>query len=235
MKHILFDLDGTLLPMDQDSFTKFYLSRLSKFLLEKGFAIEPETFFKAMLKGVGAMSMNDGIQTNEEIFWQAFLSMIPVEREKLEPVLLEFYQTVFNETKVVASPTPLSRMVIDAAKEKGLNLYLATNPLFPQVATYNRINWAGLSPEDFIEVTTFENYHYAKPNPRYFQEILDKFHLDPKDCLMVGNDFVDDMAVAALGIDVYIITDFMDNEDKATIQPAYRGSMEDFLHFIQSL
>ena len=33
---------------------------------------------------------------------------------------------------------------LKAAKRKGLEVYLATNPVFPRCATMNRIRWAGL-------------------------------------------------------------------------------------------
>ena len=37
IKTILFDLDGTLLPMDQDAFTKAYFKSLSEYLLPFGY------------------------------------------------------------------------------------------------------------------------------------------------------------------------------------------------------
>ena len=48
----------------------------------------------------------------------------------------------------------------------------ATNPLFPKVATMNRLRWAGFDPEDFALFTTYEHYHYCKPNPAYYTEVL---------------------------------------------------------------
>ena len=44
-----------------------------------------------------------------------------------------------------------------AVKELGLRAVLATNPIFPAVATRSRIRWAGLEPEDFELCTTYEN------------------------------------------------------------------------------
>ena len=79
-------------------------------------------------------------------------------------------------------------MVIKEAKKKGIEVYLATNPIFPRCATMNRIDWAGLDPEDFKIITTYEDHVYCKPNPEYFLQILEQFELDPSECLMVGND-----------------------------------------------
>lgn len=58
-------------------------------------------------------------------------------------------------------------------KAKGYPLVLATNPLFPRMATLERVAWAGLDPADFVLITTFENCRFTKPNPGYFLEILE--------------------------------------------------------------
>ena len=52
------------------------------------------------------------------------------------------------------------------------------------VATY----WAGLKPEDFELYTTYENTGYCKPNPKYYQDILERLDLTAQECMMVGND-----------------------------------------------
>jgi FMN phosphatase YigB (HAD superfamily) len=58
IKYILFDLDGTLLPMDQNVFVHDYFSRLARHIAPIGYP--PETLFQNLWKGVGAMVMNDG-------------------------------------------------------------------------------------------------------------------------------------------------------------------------------
>ena len=70
MKTILFDLDGTLLPMNQKLFTERYLYGLAAFVAPYGF--EPEEVISSVWKGTGAMVQNDGTMTNEERFWQVF-------------------------------------------------------------------------------------------------------------------------------------------------------------------
>ena len=63
----LFDLDGTLLPMDQDEFTKAYFDGLSKNLAPYGY--EPKRLVGGVRHGTKAMVKNDGTQTNEQVFW----------------------------------------------------------------------------------------------------------------------------------------------------------------------
>ena len=77
---------------------------------------------------------------------------------------------------------------------------LATNPLFPPTATQSRIRWAGLTPEDFEFITTYDNSSFCKPNPDYYREILGKLNLNAGECLMVGNDVGEDMIARTLGM-----------------------------------
>ena len=51
---------------------------------------------------------------------------------------------------------------------------VATNPIFPRKAILHRLSWAGLAPEQvpFALITDYERFHFAKPNPAFFAEIL---------------------------------------------------------------
>ena len=170
MKAVLFDLDGTLLPMDQDEFVKAYFGLLAKRLAPLGY--EPGKLQKVFWAGVGAMVKNDGSCTNEEAFWKVFLAAYGEDALKDKPYIDEFYKNEFNKVQAVCGYAISAKAVIEQVKEKGYVCILATNPLFPHTATENRIRWAGLQPEDFVLYTTYENCHYCKPNPKYYEEIL---------------------------------------------------------------
>ena len=55
---ILFDLDGTLLPMDQDEFVRAYFKLLAKKLAGHGY--DPQALLGNIWKGVEAMVKNTG-------------------------------------------------------------------------------------------------------------------------------------------------------------------------------
>ena len=69
VKAILFDLDGTLLPMDNDEFTKAYFYLLSENAKEWGYT-DRDMLIKAVWGGVKYMYMNDGKVTNDKVFWK---------------------------------------------------------------------------------------------------------------------------------------------------------------------
>ena len=118
-------------------------------------------------------------------------------------------------------------------KEKGIGRILATNPLFPRIATESRVRWAGLDPADFDWITTYENASYCKPNPDYYREILGRMGLDPKDCIMVGNDAVEDVAAAELGMEVFLVTDCLINKDNRDLSGYPQGSLTDFVTYLE--
>ena len=235
IKHILFDLDGTLLPMVQDEFVSYYMPLLAKAYIANGVPVEPKPFMEAVWKGYYAMVKNDGSCTNEEAFWKAMEGKLPVDGEKSAKIALEFYGNEFNRASVTTSPTPLANQIVKTAKRKGIQVYLATNPVFPRCATMNRIRWAGLQAEDFRIITTYEDQCYCKPNVEYFRGILEQFQLDPAECLMVGNDVEEDLAIRALGVKTFLLTDTVENKKGLEYETDYAGAMGELLAFVDSL
>ena len=67
---VLFDLDGTLLPMDNDAFTKGYFKLLAGRMAPHGY--EPRQLVDAIWAGTAAMVKNDGSRSNEQAFWARF-------------------------------------------------------------------------------------------------------------------------------------------------------------------
>ena len=222
---VLFDLDGTLLPMDQEIFVKAYLGGLCKKLAPLGY--EPRALSAAIWKGTEAMVKNDGNRLNEEVFWETFCGLMGENARKDEPVFEEFYRKEFQQVAQVCGRNPTAKELIDRLKAKNLRLVLATNPLFPAIATHSRVRWAGLQPEDFDYITTYENSAFCKPNPHYYREILDKLGLKPEECLMVGNDPVEDVAAAKLGLPVFLLTHSLIKREGVDVTKLPHGGFEE--------
>jgi len=230
---VLFDLDGTLLPMDQDVFVKYYFGLLAKHLAPYGY--ESEALIKAIWQGTAEMVKNNGKITNEEVFWNHFTSLFGENARKDEPHFDAFYREKFDQVAVSCGKIEKAAEVIALCKEKGLRTALATNPIFPAVATQKRIAWAGLSPSDFELITTYENSHSCKPNPAYYQEILKKLDVKAENCLMVGNDVREDMVAETLGMKVFLLTDCIINKDGIDISRYPNGGYDELIEFIRNL
>lgn len=138
LKAVFFDLDGTLLPLNEDEFSHAYFKLLAEHMEPYGY-------------------------TKDEI--------------------------------------------INEIKSLSLKVMLTTNPIFPFVATKERMGFIGLKPEDFDYVTTYENSKYTKPNPLYFKEVMDLFNLKSDEVILFGNNTKEDGdAARALGIKCYLVT-----------------------------
>ena len=232
-KAILFDLDGTLLPMDQEVFVRDYLGRMAAFLAPHGY--DPQSLIKAVWAGTGAMVKNDGKALNEDVFWYVFNSILGRDAKQDLALFEEFYRTEFQKAKDSCGFNPAAVEAIRQIKDMGYRLILATNPLFPAIATHSRVKWAGLNPEDFERITTYENSRFCKPNPDYYREILGKIGLDGSQCLMVGNDVGADMVAGTLGMKTFLLTDCLINKAGEDIAKYPNGSVPELLHYIRSL
>ena len=231
LKAVLFDLDGTLLPMDQDVFTHGYFNLLCRKLAGHGY--DPDQLVKAVWKGTGAMVKNDGSCSNEEVFWRCFSSIYGEDALRDIPLFNAFYANEFQQAKALCGFNPKAKEVVELSKSLGLRVALATNPLFPAVATESRIRWAGLEPEDFEFYTTYENIGYCKPNPAYYVEILRRMALDASECLMVGNDVGEDMVAETLGMKVFLLTDCLINKGDVDIVRWPNGGFDDLMAYLR--
>jgi HAD superfamily hydrolase (TIGR01509 family) len=190
---ILFDLDGTLLPIEFDTFFADYFRRVCRFYgSATGRDLGPAFKSSAQL-----MFVNDGTRRNADVFWSAVEEQVGISRTELE----EWYR-LFIEREGAAMgegivPDPAADRVVKAWKARGATIVLATNSVFPRLLLDLRARWAGLAVEDFDLVTCFETMGFCKPRPEYYREIAQRLGVDPAACLMVGNDVGMDLVPAA--------------------------------------
>lgn len=228
---ILFDLDGTLLPMDQDQFLNAYLGKLAEKMVPYGY--DPDQLVKTIWKGTGVMVMNDGNMTNEDAFWKFFTSVYGEEKMDDLAIFEDFYHNEFQSVAASCGYDPRANEAVQEIKNTGFRVALATNPLFPAIATHSRTKWAGMNPEDFDLITTYENSRFCKPNLKYYQDVLDTLGVKAEECVMVGNDVGEDMVAEKLGMKVFLLTDHLINKKDEDIDLYPHGSFPELLEFIR--
>ncbi|AVM70557.1 HAD family hydrolase [Lachnospiraceae bacterium oral taxon 500] len=219
--------------MDQDRFTEAYFKMLTKKLLPHGY--EPKKLIDSIWVGTAAMVRNTGQQTNEEAFWKKFTELNGEQVLADKSLFEEFYQKDFQQVKDFCGYNPKAAQMVAALKQRGFRLALATNPIFPAVATESRIGWAGLAPEDFEWYTTYENSSYCKPNPDYYRALLEKLKVQPEECLMVGNDASEDAAALKVGMSFFLLTDCLINKENKDISEYPQGDFDKLLEFVNEL
>ena len=233
IKAIFFDLDGTLLPLEQDYFVRQYFKGISTYAAEHG--IDAKVFVDATLAGTHDMMKNDGTRTNTEVFWDKFFSIVGGDRSHIIGILDGYYFDGFKLLKEFTNENPLARAMIEAARGNGRKVVLATNPVFPMQAQIERLSWIGLNESDFDHITSHENSRFCKPNPKYYLEICEEIGVAPENCLMIGNDESDDMKGASMaGLECFLITDCRIVSNNF-VWTGERGSFEQALRMVERI
>ena len=231
---VLFDLDGTLIDLDQDEFIRLYFVVLLDKLAALGY--EREFMLSAVETAIRATKANDGTCTNEVRFWQSLGDAVGGLTDTLREAILSFYRDDFGAIlERTCTAYPRSCEILDAVRAKGLRIVLATNPLFPAECTHARIRIGGMSPDDFEYITAYENSSHCKPNPAYFTELLAKLGISPDECVMVGNDTKDDFSAHALGIPVFVLTDGLINQGGIDLNDYPHGSVDELIAYVNTI
>ncbi|GAB6086598.1 HAD family hydrolase [Alkaliphilus crotonatoxidans] len=229
---ILFDLDGTLLPLEMEEFLKHYFDALEN---RFGAYFPKGQLTKLVWASTKYMVQNiDSNKTNEEAFFEDFFTRTHHKQEEIYPIFNDFYLNDFIKVKKAVGQNEKMIEAVKVLKKKGYTLIVATNPIFPYEAVRQRIAWAGLMEEDFTLITSFEKMHFCKPQLNYYKEILEKIERLPQECMMVGNDLQEDMVAKGLGMKTYLIENHkigQSNEDNID----YMGNYDDFYEFALAL
>jgi len=227
---ILFDLDGTLLPVDTDKMIDEYFISLTKKLSN---LFEPDFLFKSLYSASMDMINNlDPDKTNQQVFFESFLKKINYPEDKLIEIFNEFYLNDYKKLGKNVKSNDFVKRSLDILIKKGYDLILATNPVFPEIAVLERLRWIGIDKSYFSYITTYENMHFCKPYIQYYEEIINKLGKDPKKCYMVGNDIDEDLTAQKLGLKTFLIEDYIINRKSKEIVSTRRGSFEDFYNFV---
>ena len=202
IKFLLLDLDGTLIHFNLDEFIYRYLSLIRKFFSNYSWANQVGSW---ILAGTDLMLKNQGPDSNQAVFLKYFSEKSGLSRDEIWENFLRFYELDFDRLQTITEQDKSAIGFLEKALTKDVQLVLATQPVFPEIAIRKRLAWAGLSHVPFCLITDIEKMSAAKPSARYFEEVLDFINARASDCLMIGNDPVADMSAAKTGINTFYI------------------------------
>lgn len=233
-KLIMSDLDNTLLPIyTQDEFVQIWFRDISKVF--RAYGLDPVKAASGVNQGIRAMLYNDGSRKNIEVFYDEVEKICGYTREQIEPPTLEYYTTTFENVYDITLPNPFAVRIAELMREKAKYAVIATMPVFTIEAVAMRMGWVGLKPEMFDHITTAHTSSYCKPNPQYFQEILDRFGTKPEEALMIGNDVREDMyPCKELGVDTFLVTNHIITHG-LPFDDFRQGRYEDLVAFLKQL
>jgi FMN phosphatase YigB (HAD superfamily) len=234
---LLFDLDNTLLDNDLGKFLPAYFERLAPYFAD---AVEPPQLVNAVIAATRAMLANtDPARLLLSIFHAHFDPVIGWDTATIQTRFDRFYRESYPALRSVTAPRPTARCVLEWAFASGYQVAIATSPLFPVAAIRERLRWAGLNDFPFTLISGIEKFHFAKPHPEYFAEILAYLGRRPDEVLVIGNDWADDiLAAAALGLSQYWIAPpgsaIPESAPKTPAQPLGIGDLDMFLTYARA-
>lgn len=229
---VLFDLDGTLLPIDMEDFMRSYFDAVAKSFHG---TLEPVGLLKNIMKATDCMVQNtEGTKTNQRVFEEEFKRLMGCDIVPLMDRFETFYKTDFKKIREIVKNQPICAKVVKTVKEKGYQAVLATNPLFPRIAIEERLKWAGIERDNFNLITVFEEMHFCKPQIEYYLEVMERIGRVPENCLMVGNDVEEDMIAGKLGMKTFLVDVHLIQRSKKLPPVDYKGGYEELLDFVQN-
>jgi HAD superfamily hydrolase (TIGR01549 family) len=198
--YIFVDYDGTLVKNSEEKFMKTYFSILSrkvKLPIEKIFNLVMDSIYEIT-------KIEDPSKNLFERFLESISKKTGKSKDYWYNIFLDFYKNEFDELRKIIK---VNKKLTNFIKNSNYKFIFASNPLFPEIAVKKRIDFANLSPENFFYIATMENSHYAKPNPKFFAEILEKIGVAADKCLMIG-DTENDKASEKVGIKFINVNNF---------------------------
>lgn len=225
---VFFDLDDTLLSTNMDRFLPGYFKLLGNALDHLG---SQESITRQIQFAVQKMSANtDPSKTLKEVFDQHFYAPLGTTEEDCRGILNTFYREKFSHLQHITQTKPEAVELVDWCQSKGMSMVIATNPLFPRTATHQRIQWAGLDPEKFAFFTTYEDFHFTKPNLTYYAEVFGQLGWLEGTAAMVGDSLtLDLLPMQTMGFESFWINP--NNQD--SYQPS--GSISDVKPWLNNL
>ncbi len=207
LRAVLFDLDGTLLDIDLESFLRDYFSLLGPALSALSKDLTPEAALAGVLEGTSAMSRPHPGHTNAEVFEQTFerLTGVVLSEPEAGAAIERFYRETFPALGAQCRPRSGAASAVNAARSAGFATAVATNPIFPEVAILERLSWTELPAEHFVAITTYEKMYACKPSASYFRQVAEMTGFAAHECLMVGDDPILDMSAADAGMKTFYV------------------------------
>ena len=244
IKAVLLDLDNTMILFDETQFYLSYMERVVPFFAD---LVPDDQFRDRLLRGIRGLIKNNGEVSNRELFLNLFCDGDSASvRQAVWDRFMRFYEEEYEKVPVEAVASKSLDRVLDQLKTWGIELVVATNPLFPEIAQEKRMAWIDLDQERFRLITHLENMAYVKPRGEYYRQISDMIGRRPEECIMVGNDTVNDMVAGSVGMATYLTTEAGSIDYSAvakgrkvrlgqTHQADYSGALIDLLPVVDQL
>jgi len=221
LRAVLFDLDNTLVRFSERRFFDIYLPLVSAAFSD---IMPPEVFVTKLLQSTHALIDNDGGMSNADFFMSAFAEGYEDRRDEIWDRFMDFYESdEYDRLRSLMTVPRGSRDVFAYLRRKGVKIAIASNPIWPLKAQLKRLSWAGLADQRFDLVANMENMSRCKPHIEFYREVCAKIEEGPEACIMVGNDPVNDMVGATIGMKTFLVIDESGSDSGLELSRRFRS------------
>jgi FMN phosphatase YigB (HAD superfamily) len=201
VKHLLCDLDGTLIYSGDFRINLAFLGRtLPTLKKHQGW----KAALKALKESQSILKIPSSLETNYERMVKVFQKHFKLDQNQAIDAMRSSMDDIFPKLKNHFGEIKGAAKFIEWA-HPNYSLTLATNPVWSIELVKLRMRWGGINPDYFQSITTADRMHACKPAPEYYREILAQEKFNAADCLLIGNERVMDLPATRVGIAVFLI------------------------------
>ncbi len=204
-QNIIFDLYGTLIDIRTDEYSRDFWRRAVQIFAMGGASYTPgelnASYQKYVRRAVRRQRLRHPVYKHVDVdLLRVFEKLYADKGIEADEMMLRDTARRFREDS-----TSLIRLydgvpeLLQGLRDAGKSIYLLSNA--QESFTIPEMDELGILPYfDGIVISSEEGV--CKPQRQFFEKLLERYELDPKDCLMVGNDKNSDMQGAkSAGID----------------------------------
>lgn len=207
-KNYIFDLYGTLVDIRTNENKDYLWDKMTEMFGFYGAFYEKKELKKKYFSYIKeSEKAHDGEECPEIDLAQVFFRLFEEKGVVVDDATIAAFMKMFRviSTKFVRLYDGVMDF-LEELKKKGKKIYLLSNA--QSNFTRPELSYLGLEPYfDGILISSEEGC--KKPGKRFFQTVIDRYHLDPKESIMIGNDSIADIQGAYdAGLDsLYIHTE----------------------------
>lgn len=219
IRALLLDLDGTLLDLDGNDFLDDYCEAVAEWMTP---LVTPARFLDLLMAAaIPTVVTEHPGRSNREVLWQALADALEIPRDRLESRFQTFMASDLTKIFPGGGPRPGAHRLITEARRLGLKIAVATMPIYPRKVVDERLRRAGLDQLPWDAVAT-QDMQSVKPHPTYFLELARTLQTDARYCLMVGDDYFQDIPARNTGMHTFYVGPQM-----VGLDPGPKGSLDD--------
>lgn len=197
---VLFDLDGTLLEIDGEGFLDAYVDALVNWWRPADAATFRHWIMAASVPIFGRHPES----TNGAVFRSHLAGLLGLPPAEVARRLERFHRETLPALPFPARRVAGARACVERCLAMRLRVAVATTPIYGPEVIALRLQWAGLADVPWHLVTHSEVMHACKPHATYFAEAAALLGVEPRACVMVGDDPLQDGPAADAGMAVLL-------------------------------